>query len=384
MDSTRKPESEGKPRRWRAREVGVEVGVMPPGPGNAITDIDGVKVGHRTIVRGDHVRTGVTAVVPHGGDVFADKVPAAIAVGNGFGKMAGYTQVAETGTIETPIVLTNTLSVGVAATAVVRYVLGLPGHERVCSVNPLVGETSDAYLNDIRGLHVTEDDVIAAIKTASSGPVAEGAVGAGTGTMVMGFKGGIGTSSRIIGAESDHSRTVGVLVQSNYGGILEVNGAPVGRELQPPKHEIDQSVGDGNSCMIVIATDAPLCVRNLERLANRSLYALARTGSHMSNGSGDYAIVFSTGYRYRHFSTEPVEMPPLLPNDAMTPLFRAVIEATEEAIYNSLLMAATVTGYRGHVGRAVPIDEVVAICRKYNVLDLGKTLPPWPLDRIKE
>lgn len=371
-------------RRARARELGVDVGVMEPGPLNAITDVDGVLVGHRTLKRGADIRTGVTAILPHGESLFRGKVPAAIAVGNGFGKLAGSTQVEELGTIETPIVLTNTLGVGAAVEAVVRYTLAEDGNEDVRSVNAVVGETNDGYLNDIRGLQVTAEDVIEAIRAARDGLPAEGSVGAGTGTVCFRFKGGIGTASRIVpidasgtppgaDAASRHARyTIGVLVQTNFGGVLDVNGAPVGREMASSREARNEG-GDGGSCMIVIATDAPLSPRNLKRLGRRSFLGLARTGSYMSNGTGDYAIAFSTAYRIPH-GARRVDVPPLIANDAMTPLFQAVVEATREAVYNSLFMATTVTGHRGRTVEAIPIASVLTICRKHNVLNLNRRL----------
>jgi D-aminopeptidase len=369
--------------RARARDIGIEVGVMETGPLNSITDVPGVRVGHRTLVRGESVRTGVTAVLPHGGNLFLDKVPAAISVGNGFGKLTGSTQVVELGNIETPIVLTNTLGVGTAVEAVVRFVLAQPGNEAVRSVNAVVGETNDGYLNDIRGMHVKGEDVRAAIEAAREGPVEEGSVGAGAGTIVFGFKGGIGTSSRIVPREESTGAdtgtgdvkdqkhyTIGVLVQSNFGGLLDINGAPLGRELAL-KRERESDEG-GGSCMIVIATDAPLSPRNLERLARRAFLGLARTGSYMSNGTGDYAIAFSTAYRIPYETGQHVQVPPLVSNDAMTPLFQAVVEATQEAVYNSLFMATTVKGHLGRTIHAIPIGDVLEICRRYNVLNLHR------------
>jgi D-aminopeptidase len=368
--------------RARARDVGIAPGVLPPGRWNAITDVAGVRVGHTTIVRGEDVRTGVTAILPHGDNVFLAKVPAAIWVGNGFGKLAGTTQVAELGQVETPIVLTNTLSVGTAMTAVVQYVLGLPGCEEVRSVNAVVGETNDGWLNDIRGLHVDAADVRAAILAAKGGRVAEGAVGAGTGTVAFGWKGGIGTSSRQVemprtggggipsgGSPDTLARyTVGVLVQSNYGGRLTILGIPVAEELSDRRRRSADRPGDG-SCMIVVATDAPLSSRNLRRLAARAPLGLARTGSVMSNGSGDYVIAFSTAYRIPYASRAPLAVPPLLPNDAMTPLFQAVVEATEEAVYNSLLMSSTMRGRGGHEARALPVELVTEILQRHGVLE---------------
>jgi len=355
-------------RSVRAADIGIEVGTMEPGEWNAITDVSGVIVGHRTIVRGDSVRTGVTAVLPHRGNIFREKVPAAVFVANGFGKLAGFTQVRELGNLETPIVLTNTLSVGTAVTAVTRYALDAAGNEDVRSVNAVVGETNDGYLNDIRGMHVGVEDVLLAIETADSGPVGEGSVGAGTGTVAFGFKGGIGTASRLVPGSSGGHHTIGVLVQSNFGGMLDINGAPVGLELEKAGSGNSRDGGDG-SCMIVVATDAPLCPRNLERLASRAIAGMARTGSYMSNGSGDYVIAFSTAYTIPHEVAKPLDMPRLLRDNDMTPLFVAVADATREAVYNSLLAATTVKGYRGHTACAIPVDEVLRICGKYNVLN---------------
>ena len=359
-------------KRPRARDVGVVVGVLPPGPRIAITDVAGVTVGHTTLVRGDNVRTGVTAVVPHGGNLFREKVPGAVFIGNAFGKLAGSTQVNELGEIETPIMLTATLNVPRVADATIDYMLALAGNEDVQSINPLVGETNDSYLNDIRGRYVGRDEVLAAIKNARGGEVEEGAVGAGTGTVAFGFKGGIGTSSRKLPA-SLGGYTVGVLVQTNFGGILTINGAPVGRELGRYylKDELEKSnsrqpnAADG-SIMIVIATDAPIDHRNLQRLAARSMMGLARTGSTASNGSGDYAIAFSTAPELR-ISRDQKSNVSLLSNEAMSPLFLAVIEATEEAIYNSLFRATTTTG-KSHTVEALPIDRTLEILRRHSAL----------------
>ncbi len=350
--------------RPRIRDLGVAPGVLPTGPLNAITDVTGVRVGHRTILRGDSVRTGVTAILPHGGDLFADKTPAAVYVGNGFGKAAGFLQVRELGNIETPIVLTNTLSVGRAIEAVVAWTLAQEGHQEVRSVNAVVGETNDGYLNDIRGMHVTSEDVVAAIVAARGGPVAEGSVGAGTGTSAFGWKGGIGTSSRRLPA-SLGGYTAGVLVQSNFGGVLEIDGARVGealgrfsfRDHLTPEATTgkEADAGDG-SCMIVVATDAPLSPRNLERLARRAVLGLARTGSFMSNGSGDFVIAFSTANL-----APPTDGPRKifdLPNSEMSPLFLAVVEAVEESVYNSITRATTVRGRDGHTREAIPIDRL--------------------------
>lgn len=362
--------------RPRAREAGITVGILPPGPLNAITDVDGVLVGHTTLVRGDNIRTGVTAILPHGGNLFREKVPGAVFVGNGFGKLAGSTQVNELGEIETPILLTSTLSVPRTADFLIDYMLALPGNEDVQSINPLVAETNDGYLNDIRGRHLTRDDVFAAIKGAKGGAVAEGSVGAGTGTVAFGFKGGIGTSSRKL-PQRLGGFTVGVLVQTNYGGVLTINGAPVGRELGRYylKDELTQPANtpDG-SVIIVIATDAPLDSRNLNRLAARAMMGLARTGAAGSNGSGDYAIAFSTSLdvriRTRNQDGQNERNTPrnvkTLANDAVSPLFLAVIEATEEAIYNSLFKANTTSG-RGKTVEALPLDRTLEILRKHGL-----------------
>jgi D-aminopeptidase len=347
-------------QRPRARDVGVVTGVLPAGALNAITDVAGVQVGHATLIRGDNIRTGVTAVLPHARNLFREKVAGAIFVGNGFGKLAGSTQVNELGEIETPILLTSTLNVPRAADALIDYMLVLPGNEDVRSINPVVAETNDGYLNDIRGRHVGNAEVRAAIEGAKGGPVQEGAVGAGTGTVAFGFKGGIGTSSRRLPA-SLGGYTIGVLVQTNFGGVLTIGGAPVGRELGRYylKEDLESAGGrnpaDG-SVIVVIATDAPVDHRNLERMAARSMMGLARTGSAASNGSGDYAIAFTTA----HGGV-------LVSNDAMSPLFLAAIEATEEAVYNSLFRATTMTG-NGHTVEALPLERTLAILRKYNAI----------------
>jgi D-aminopeptidase len=377
--------------RPRARDIGLTIGVIPIGPLNAITDVAGVQVGHTTIIRGDNIRTGVTAILPHAGNVFREKVPGAVFIGNAFGKLAGSTQVNELGEIETPIVLTSTLSVPRAADAVLDYVLALPGNEDVQSANPLVGETNDGYLNDIRGRHVTRDDVLNAIKNAKGGAVEEGAVGAGTGTVAFGFKGGIGTASRRLPATLG-GYTVGVLVQTNFGGVLTIAGVPVGQELgryylkqelergketRSPRGSNDPNVlgsdtADG-SVIIVIATDAPVDARNLRRMAARSMMGLARTGSAASNGSGDYAIAFSTAMELRVRARAASENPytprdaKLVSNDGISPLFLAVIEATEEAVYNSLFRAATMTG-RERTVEALPIDRTLEILRKHGAI----------------
>ncbi len=353
----------------RARELGIKPGVLRPGPFNSITDVPEVRVGQVTLVQGESVRTGVTAIVPHAGNVFQEKVPAAVYVGNGFGKLAGSTQIEELGNLETPVVLTNTLNVAEGIAAVVEYTLAEPGNEQVRSVNAVVGETNDGYLNDIRGRHVTREHVLEAIRAARGGRVEEGAVGAGTGTVCFGFKGGIGTSSRVLPPKLG-GYILGVLVQTNYGGILDIDGAPVGRELG--KYFLSDSLNyspDG-SCMVVVATDAPLDSRNLRRLAQRAVLGLGRTGSSSSNGSGDYVVAFTTA-RQARVPMSPrarVYSPQVLHNDAVSPLFQAVIEATEEAVYNSLFMAKTTTGFENHTVEALPVDKVLEICRRYNVL----------------
>lgn len=363
-----------KTDRPRASELGLKVGVLPSGPLDAITDVAGVEVGHTTIIGGDNIRTGVTAVLPHAGNLYREKVPGAVYVGNGFGKLAGSTQVEEMGNIETPILLTNTMSVPEVGDALISYMLKLPGNEDVLSVNPVVGETNDGYLNDIRGRHITPNDVFAAIKNAKGGPVEEGDVGAGTGTVAFGWKGGIGTASRKL-PQSLGGYTVGVLVQTNFGGILTINGAPVGQELGQYylRKEVEQQ-GSGKdkadgSCMMIVASDAPLDARNLKRLAARAWLGMARSGSSASNGSGDYAIAFSTAPQLRiHASDQSLTRhSEVLTNDAMSPLFESVIEATEEAIYNSLLKGHDVTS-QGHTVKALPLQETREILRKYNVV----------------
>jgi len=375
-------QSNGRPR---ARDLAIAPGALGPGALNAITDVAGIRIGHTTLIEGSTVRTGVTAILPHGGNLFQEKVAGAVFVGNAFGKLAGSTQVQELGTIETPIVLTNTLAVGTALDAVVRWTLAQTGNENVRSVNALVGETNDGTLNDIRGMHVTREHVTAAIANAKTGPVEEGAVGAGTGTIAFGWKGGIGTSSRIVRQGGD-TWTVGVLVQSNYGGKLVIAGAPVWKELTPGRGSVPGDVSgreagprrrsaqgakadapyaspDG-SCMIVVATDAPVDARNLERLAARAVFALARTGSTYSNGSGDFAIAFSTHTSQRVIDATAPQQRMVLPTDAVSGLFEAVLDATEEAVDNSLLRATDVTA-NGRTIRALPIDELKQILRKY-------------------
>lgn len=366
--------------RPRARDIGLKIGILPTGSLNALTDVPGVLVGHTTIIRGDNIRTGVTAILPHDGNLFREKVPGAVFVGNGFGKLAGSSQVNELGEIETPILLTSTLSVPRVADAVLDYVLALQGNEDVQSVNPLVAETNDGYLNDIRGRHITRDDVLNAIKTAKTGAIEEGCVGAGTGTVAFGFKGGIGTSSRKLPA-SLGGYNVGVLVQTNFGGVLTINGAPVGQALNRYylKEELERGVGsidprnraDG-SIIIVVGTDAPVDARNLRRIAARTMLGLGRTGASASNGSGDYAIAFSTSpdVRIRTLNGAERTMPRTvksLPNDAMSPIFQAVIEATEEAIYNSLFKATSMSAH-GHKVDALPLDQTLDILRRHGLI----------------
>lgn len=348
--------------RPRARDLGIIVGSLPTGPLDAITDVAGVRVGHTTVVHGDSINTGVTAILPHGGNLFREKVPAAIVVGNGFGKLAGSTQVNELGELESPIVLTCTLCVPRAADAVLTWLLGLPGNEDVRSANPVVAETNDGFLNDIRARPITAADVLSAIHDAATGAVAEGAVGAGRGTVAFGWKGGIGTASRKLPAQFG-GWTVGVLVQTNFGGELTIAGVAVGRELA--KGEAGRGPGDG-SIIMVVATDAPLDHLRLTRVANRALAGLARTGSSMSNGSGDYVIAFSTRRTVGPSDrlTDSVEV---VRNDAMSPLFQATADATEEAIYNSLLRAETVRGYRGVV-RALPVDSTIMILKRHGAI----------------
>ena len=377
--------------RPRAREAGVKVGVLPTGALNAITDVQGVLVGHTTLIRGDNIRTGVTAILPHNGNLFREKVPGAVFVGNGFGKLAGSTQVNELGEIETPILLTSTLAVPRVADYLIDYMIALPGNEQVQSINPLVAETNDGYLNDIRGRHISRDDVFAAIKGAKTGAIEEGSVGAGTGTVAFGFKGGIGTASRKVPARFG-GYMVGVLVQSNFGGVLTINGAPVGQELGRYylKDELDPpasqpSTPDG-SIIMVVATDAPLDARNLRRLASRAMIGMGRTGGSASNGSGDYVIAFSTAPEVRirlanqretgqretgQRDTSPTRDLKTVTNDTMSPLFLAVIEATEEAIYNSMFRATTVSG-RGRTVEALPMDRTLEILRKHGLLTVSR------------
>ena len=365
--------------RSRSRDLGIVVGVLPPGKLNAITDVAGVRVGHATVIEADSVRTGVTAILPHPGNLFQEKVPAAIFVGNGFGKLMGSTQVRELGEIETPILLTGTLNVPRVADALLDWMLALPGNEQVRSVNPIVAETNDGYLNDIRGRHVGQPEVFQALRSAQGGAVEEGTVGAGTGTTAFGLKGGIGTASRVV-PRGAGGYTVGVLVQTNFGGVLTINGAPVGRELgqyylkeqldPPQRGQRDTRATDraDGSIIIIVATDAPLDSRNLDRLAARAMLGLARTGSPSTNGSGDYVIAFSTAAGNRIRSSGTIQQAATLGNEMMSPLFLAVVEATEEAIYNSLFRATTVTGIDGHRSEALPIERTLEILKRYGAL----------------
>ncbi|MBI2956206.1 MAG: P1 family peptidase [Acidobacteria bacterium] len=355
--------------RPRARELGIAPGAFAPGPLNAITDVPGVRVGHFTLIEGDDIRTGATTIVPHPGNIFQEKVPAAIVVGNGFGKLIGSTQVNELGQLETPIILTNTLNVWEAAAALADYTLALPGNEDVHSVNPVVGETNDGWLNNIRKRPLRREHFLEALRVATDGPVEEGSVGAGTGTGAFNFKGGIGTASRHL-PDAAGGYIVGVLVQTNYGGILSIDGVPVGKEWGRHAYSDLQ----GGSCMIVVATDASLDARQLQRLARRAFARMARTGADFSNGSGDYAIAFSVAdsVRIRLRSSAQQRRDPLwllsvtlLADPENSPLFQAVAEATEEAIYNSLLRATTLRGYQGREAQAIPLDELKSILKKY-------------------
>ena len=362
--------------RPRARDLGLTIGIFNTGEYNAITDVPGVHVGHTTVVEGSRVRTGVTAILPHKGNLYSSRVPAAIHVGNGFGKLLGVTQVKELGEIETPILLTCTLCVWNAADAMVEWLLGQDEMENVRSINPVVGETNDGRLNDIRSRPIEAHHVVAALESATNGPVTEGAVGAGAGTVAFGWKGGIGTSSRVL-PESLGGYNLGVLVQSNFGGILQIGGAPVGIELgqysfsgqvsreQAPGPEED--IHEWGSIMMVIATDAPLSDRNLERVARRAVMGLSRTGSYASNGSGDYVIAFSTANSVRRSSASEIHEVEDLPNGRISALFQATVEATEEAIYNSLFKAETVTS-NGRTVEALPITETAEILKRYGVI----------------
>jgi D-aminopeptidase len=362
--------------RPRARDLGIVVGVFDPGTNNAITDVAGVRVGHTTVIEGPNIRTGVTAIFPHSGNAYLSRVPAAIHVGNGYGKLLGVTQVRELGEMETPILLTCTLCVWKAADAMVEWMIGLDGMEEVRSLNALVGETNDGGLNDIRRRPITPEHVVAALENASIGPVAEGAVGAGAGTVAFGWKGGIGTSSRLL-PQSLGGYTVGVLVQSNFGGILQIDGAPVGQELgqyafssqvgSDADYDPQADVQEWGSIMMVVATDAPLSDRNLERVARRAVMGLSRTGSYASNGSGDYVIAFSTAEGVRRTPSGAVRSFESVSNGGMSSLFEATIEATEEAIYNSLFKAETVTS-NGRTVEALPVEATVEILRRYGVV----------------
>jgi D-aminopeptidase len=354
----------------RPRDMGIKIGVFKTGKYNAITDVQGVKVGHTTLIEGDNIRTGVTAILPHSDNIFQLKVPAAIHIGNGFGKLAGYSQVKELGNLETPIILTNTLSVPTACNALISYTLAHKENQSVRSVNPLVGETNDGWLNDIRGRHITEEHVLKAIKKAKTGIIEEGNVGAGTGTICFGYKGGIGTASRVL-PETLGGYTIGVLVQTNFGGKLEINGVQVAEEIGDYYYrEKILNEADG-SCMIVVLTDAPLDARNLERLAKRAMLGLGKTGGIASNGSGDYVIAASTAKEnfvpYDHEST--LHTTSVLYNDNISSLFMATIEATEEAIINSLFAAETMIGRDGHKVEALPVSEVIKLMKKYNKLN---------------
>jgi D-aminopeptidase len=351
----------------RVRDYGIKIGTYETGKFNAITDVEGVEVGHFTLIKNDNIRTGVTAVLPYDGNIFMNKVPAAVYVANGFGKLTGTTQIEELGNIETPIFLTNTLSVPMAADALIDYVLSMDNNNQyVRSVNPVVGETNDGSLNDIQGRHLNKEQVIQAIKNASSGSVEEGSIGAGTGTICFGYKGGIGTASRVL-PEEKGGYTVGVLVQTNFGGNLTVAGIPVEEELKAQK---EMNTGDG-SCMVVVATDAPITSRNLKRLARRATFGIARTGGHCSNGSGEYIIAFSTAKELRipYFAggKNLLDIQELR-NDKMTPLFEAVIEATEEAILNSLFKSKTLTGKNGLTIEKLPVEKVLKILEYHKII----------------
>jgi D-aminopeptidase len=367
--------------RPRARELGIKPGIYEPGPDNAITDVVGVRVGqvtiHEDLPGGKAVRTGVTAILPHDGNVFREKVAGAVYVFNAFGKLVGSTQVNELGQIETPILLTNTLSVWDAAAAMTEWMLALPGNENVRSINPVVGETNDGYLNDIRGRHVKAEHVRRALESAKTGPVEEGSVGAGAGTVAFGWKGGIGTSSRSvpfrseIGPAQETTYTIGVLVQTNFGGRLTMDGVPVWRTLAPSELFVRGSerplTADG-SCMIVVGTDAPLDARQLHRLAARAMLGMARTGSTGSHGSGDFVIAFSTTGNYTLISgtrRPAIGQRFLLSENDLSRLFEAVVDSTEEAIYNSLLKATTVKGEQDHIAPAIPIDALRELLKKY-------------------
>ena len=353
--------------RKRARDLGIEIGIFSPGENNAISDVEGVTVGQTTVIKGDSVRTGVTVILPHGGDLFHEKVPGAIYVTNGFGKLVGTTQIEELGTIETPIALTNTLNTFLVANSLIDYMITVSGPLR--SVNPVVGETNDSGLNDILGRHVNKQHVFAAINNATGGAVEEGSVGAGAGTRALGFKGGIGTASRVL-PKSLGGYTVGVLVQSNFGGLFTIDGVPVGKEMGKILFKKDLTIEDEGSCMIVVATNAPLSPRNLKRMAKRTAHAFGRVGAYSSNGSGDYAIAFSTAQKVRRISrgNDLEFVLQEVHNRHMSPLFQAVVEGTEEAIVNSILMATTVESKYGR-SEAISIEEVVKILKKYGAIE---------------
>ena len=350
--------------RKRARDLGIEIGIFPTGEYNSITDVTGVKVGHTTVIQGDSVRTGVTVILPHEGDLFKEKVPAAVYVTNGFGKLVGTTQIEELGTIETPIALTNTLNTFLVANALIDYMISVSGPLR--SVNPVVGETNDSGLNDIQGRHVNSEHLFEAIKNATGGPVKEGSIGAGTGTRALGFKGGIGTASRVL-PKSLGGYRIGILVQTNFGGLLTIDGVPVGKEMGKHLFKKELSIEDDGSCMIVIATDAPLSPRNLKRMAKRTAHAFGRVGAYSSNGSGDYAIAFSTARDVRRIARDRDQIEFELRevyNRHMNSFFQAVVEATEEAIVNSLFKATTVKSRYGR-SEEIPIEETIQILKKY-------------------
>ena len=350
--------------RKRARDLGIEIGIFPTGEYNSITDVTGVKVGHTTVIQGDSVRTGVTVILPHEGDLFKEKVPAAVYVTNGFGKLVGTTQIEELGTIETPIALTNTLNTFLVANALIDYMISVSGPLR--SVNPVVGETNDSGLNDIQGRHVNSEHLFEAIKNATGGPVREGSIGAGTGTRALGFKGGIGTASRVL-PKSLGGYRIGILVQSNFGGLLTIDGVPVGKEMGKNPFKKELSIEDEGSCMIVVATDAPLSPRNLKRMAKRTAHAFGRVGAYSSNGSGDYTIAFSTAQDVRRIARDRDQLEFELRevyNRHMSPFFQAVVEATEEAIVNSLFKATTVKSRYGR-SEEIPIEETIQILKKY-------------------
>lgn len=351
--------------RGSARDFGIRIGVMQPGKLNSITDVRGVRVGHTTLIKDKHIRTGVTAIIPAEGNLFQQKIPAAVYTGNGFGKLAGSTQVNELGNLETPIVLTNTLNVSTAMDALIEYTLNDKGNEKAASVNALVGETNDGFLNDIRGRHVTKADVLQALANATSNKVEQGVVGAGTGTVCFGFKGGIGSASRKLPA-SLGGYTIGVLVQSNFGGVLQINGVPVGEKLGKFSFSNQLLNNVDGSCMIVVATDAPIDHRNLMRVAKRAMLGLGKTGGIASNGSGDYVIAFSTATELRvpHDGPAKIMQTPVLLNDEMSPLFMATIEATEEAIINSLFAAKTITGKNGNIAETLPLNKVLPLFNK--------------------